>query len=81
MLLSLNMCSPLCPQTYRKYESLQFWAAKAIIGTKKNFFEDPHIAPMLKDYIADVYRLFNVCHHCNKAKLTSENGKPPSCKL
>ncbi|KAI8788254.1 hypothetical protein BgiMline_007572 [Biomphalaria glabrata] len=61
-------------QPYGQYESLQFWAAKAIIGSKHNFFEDPTIVPVLKDYIADIYRLFNICHHCNKACFTNSNG-------
>ncbi|CAL1534030.1 unnamed protein product [Lymnaea stagnalis] len=61
-------------QAYCKHESLQFWAAKAIIGSKLNFFQDPNIVPVLKDYISDIYRLFHICHHCNKACLSNTNG-------
>ncbi|KAK7479458.1 hypothetical protein BaRGS_00029274 [Batillaria attramentaria] len=57
-----------------KEQTLQFWAAKAIIGSKKDFFSDIAIAPVLKDYIADIYPLFNVCHNCNRATLGNTFG-------
>lgn len=57
-----------------KEQSLQFWAAKSIIGSKKDFFSDVAITPVLKDYIADIYSLFNLCHNCNKATLGNAFG-------
>ncbi|ESO94194.1 hypothetical protein LOTGIDRAFT_232454 [Lottia gigantea] len=57
-----------------KYESLQFWAAKAIISSKKDFFNDPSIALVLKDYISDIYNLFNICHNCNTSSLSYKSG-------
>lgn len=59
----------------REPERLQFWAAKAIIGLKLNFYKDRAIAPVLKDYISEIYTLFNVCGYCNSAKLVSQSGK------
>ena len=56
-------------------ETLQFWAAKTIIALKLNFFQDSSVAPVLKDYISEIYMLFNVCGHCNTAKLTNQPGK------
>ncbi|RUS71715.1 hypothetical protein EGW08_020525 [Elysia chlorotica] len=61
-------------QNYSQYESLQFWAAKGIIGQKQNFFQDQNVVPVLKDYIADIYSLFNICHNCNTACLSNRNG-------
>ncbi|BFZ12381.1 hypothetical protein BsWGS_15420 [Bradybaena similaris] len=61
-------------QAYWKHESLQFWAAKAIIGSKRDFFQDPNIAPVLKDYISDIYHHFSICHHCNNACLSNTLG-------
>jgi hypothetical protein len=61
--------------TYREPERLQFWAAKAVIGSKINFYTDPSVAPVLKDYIAEIYTLFNVCGYCNRAKLSVQSGK------
>ena len=58
----------------RDPESLQFWAARTIIGLKLNFYAEPSIAPVLKDYISENYTLFNVCGHCNTAKLSSQPG-------
>ncbi|GFO35550.1 leucine-rich repeat-containing protein 8e [Plakobranchus ocellatus] len=60
-------------QCYSQYESLQFWAAKGIIGQKQNFFQDENVVPVLKDYIADIYHLFNICHNCNTACLSHTN--------
>jgi len=59
----------------RDPERLQFWAAKAVIASKINFFTDTSVAPVLKDYIVDIYTLFNICGHCNGAKLASLKGK------
>ncbi|WAR19521.1 LRC8A-like protein, partial [Mya arenaria] len=39
--------------------SLSFWAAKALVGSKKNFFTDENVAPVLKDYLCGVYDMFN----------------------
>ncbi|BFZ07786.1 hypothetical protein BsWGS_10825 [Bradybaena similaris] len=61
-------------QAYWKHESLQFWAAKAIIGSKQDFLQDPNIIPVLKDYISDIYHLFTVCHHCKNACLSNTLG-------
>lgn len=58
-----------------KDQTLQFWAAKMIIGSKKDFFHDVSVAPVLKDYIADIYHLFNICHHCNKATFGNSYGE------
>jgi len=65
----------MCIYAGRDPESLQFWTAKAIVGSKINFFADPGIAPVLKDYISDVYRLFSVCGYCNTAKPYIQSGK------
>lgn len=63
--------------TPRFPESLQFWAAKSVIGSKLNFFSDCNIAPVLKDFISEVYHMFNICGHCSTAKLSSQSGKNP----
>ncbi|XP_052106698.1 uncharacterized protein LOC127739146 [Mytilus californianus] len=55
-------------------DMLQFLAAKTIIGTRKDFFNDPDVAGILKDYIADIYSLFNVCSHCNGVTRTYLKG-------
>lgn len=54
--------------------SLSFWAAKALIGSKRDFFTDDSVAPVLKDYICDVYEKFNICQNCPTACLTSKPG-------
>jgi Leucine-rich repeat (LRR) protein len=59
----------------REPERLQFWAARAVIATKRNFFSDPAVPPPLRDYIADIYTLFNVCGHCHTAQLASRPGE------
>jgi len=64
--------SSYCPR------SLQFWAAKAIAGSKINFFTSPLVASSLRDYIAEVYSFFNVCGYCNKAVLTHLPGESES---
>ena len=56
-------------------ESMQFWSAKAVIGSKIDFYGDTSVAPMLKDYISEIYTLFNVCGHCSTAKLISQLGE------
>ncbi|GFS20989.1 leucine-rich repeat-containing protein 8A [Elysia marginata] len=61
-------------QSYSQYESLQFWAAKGIIGQKQNFFQDENVVPVLKDFISDIYSLFNICHNCSTACLSHRNG-------
>lgn len=60
----------------RLYEPqrLQFWAARTLIGCKVDFFSDPAVAPGLKDYIASIYSEFNICGHCNTAKLVNQTG-------
>ena len=58
----------------RDPETLQFWAAKAVIGSKINFYSDHCVAPVLKEYISDIYTLFNVCGYCNTAKLICQPG-------
>ena len=59
----------------REPETLQFWAAKAVIGSKINYFTDNAVAPVLKDYIADIYTWFNVCGYCDMTKLCNQPGK------
>ncbi|XP_052768342.1 uncharacterized protein LOC128222068 [Mya arenaria] len=54
--------------------SLSFWAAKALVGSKKNFFTDENVAPVLKDYLCGVYDMFNVCQNCPKACLSNKQG-------
>lgn len=56
-------------------DMLQFLAAKTIIGTRKDFFNDPDVAGILKDYIADIYSLFNVCSHCDGVTRTYLKGR------
>ncbi|KAI0229575.1 hypothetical protein LSAT2_019995 [Lamellibrachia satsuma] len=58
----------------RQPEMLQFWAAQAIIGSKLNFYRDPSVAPVLRDYITSIYTMFNVCVFCNTAKLLNQAG-------
>ncbi|XP_069117472.1 uncharacterized protein [Argopecten irradians] len=55
-------------------QSLQFWAAKAVIGSKIDFYKDPSVALVLKDYISDIYHLFRVCHFCASACLPDQIG-------
>jgi len=61
--------SSYCPRL------LQFWSAKAIAGSKINFFTSPLVASSLRDYISEVYSFFNVCGYCNKAVLTHLPGE------
>lgn len=55
-------------------ETLQFLAAKSIIGTRKDFFNDQDVAGILKDYISDIFALFNVCSRCNSTLRTNLKG-------
>ena len=57
-----------------KTSTLAFWAAKALIGAKTDFFLDDDVAPVLKDYICEVYDQFNVCHNCFSACLVNRPG-------
>ena len=65
----------------RQPESLQFWAVKAVIGLKLNFYSDPCIAPVLKDYVSDIYNMFNVCGYCNAAKMSTQPGKSTTAHI
>ena len=71
-ILKMSGCNDFLP---REPERLQFWAARAVIATKRNFFADPCVAPVLKDYISEIYTLFNVCGYCDTAQLASLPGK------
>lgn len=58
----------------KKLMSLSFWAAKALIGSKKNYFADENVAPVLKDFLCEVYEEFNVCQNCPNAFLIHKPG-------
>ena len=58
----------------RQPETLQFWAAKSLIGSKFDYYKDVCVAPVLKDYISDIYNIFNVCGHCSACKMKSKTG-------
>ena len=58
----------------RQPETLQFWATQAVIGSKVNFYRDPAVAPVLREYITSIYTMFNVCVYCNTAKLLNQAG-------
>lgn len=53
---------------------LQFWAAKAVIAKKVNFFRNPCVPKKLKDYMCEIYSYFNLCAHCETAKLLGGKG-------
>lgn len=55
-------------------ETLQFVSAQCIIGSRKDFYNDPDVAGILKDFISDIYSLFNVCSHCNAVLRTYLKG-------
>ena len=55
--------------------TLQFLAARAMIGSKRDFFHDPFVANILKEYLADIYEMFRICHHCDRACLAIKCGK------
>ena len=59
----------------RQPKQLQFWAARSIIGSGLNFFQDARVAPALKNYISDVYWKFFVCGHCAQANLNFRSGR------
>lgn len=73
--MPVNGSVDVSAKSNRKPLSLSFWAAKALIGSKKNFFTDSDVAPVLKDYICDVYERFNVCQNCPRACLNSSAGR------
>lgn len=56
-------------------ETLEFWAAKSLIGSKVDFYSDNGVAVVIKDYISDIYDNFNICNYCNQACLASHSGK------
>lgn len=55
-------------------DTLQFMAARSIIGSRKDFFNDPDVAGVLKDFISDIFLLFNVCSHCSTVMRTYLKG-------
>ncbi|CAH1792032.1 unnamed protein product [Owenia fusiformis] len=55
-------------------DSMQFWAAKAVLSLKLNFYKDPAVAGVLKDYISDIYSQFNICGYCHSAKRNTRPG-------
>ena len=55
--------------------SLQFWAAKSVIGLKIDFYNNSSIADILKNYLSDLYSKFYLCHHCDQAILRHLPGK------
>lgn len=73
----LSRITPVSGSSYfkpAKLNSLAYWAARTLIGQKKNFFIDESVAPVLKDYICDIYDQFNVCQNCPKACPISHSG-------
>ena len=70
----LETSGSIVDQSQREPESLQFWAAQAIIGLKVNFYSDDSVTPVLKDFISDIYTRFNVCGLCNETRLASKSG-------
>ena len=59
----------------RNPKSLQFWAAKSVIGMKMDFFVDPSVSVILQEYLSDIYYQFKVCHYCNKASFRHQPGE------
>ena len=57
-------------------QTLMFWSARTIIGTKANYFLLPGISESVKDYISDVYSMFNICAACQTANLLNSQGRP-----
>lgn len=55
--------------------SLQFWAAKSVIGLKIDFYNNSSIADILKNYLSELYSKFYLCHHCDQAILRHLPGK------
>lgn len=62
-------------ESERNPRSLQFWAAKTVIGMKIDFFEDPSISVILQEYLSEIYHQFKVCHYCNSASFRYQPGK------
>lgn len=62
-------------ESERNPSSLQFWAAKTVIGMKIDFFEDPSISVILQEYLSEIYHQFKVCHYCNSASFRYQPGK------
>ncbi|KAK3591803.1 hypothetical protein CHS0354_007655 [Potamilus streckersoni] len=58
----------------RQQHTLQFLAAQCVIGSKKDFFSDPSVAPVLKDFICSIYDKFSICHFCEKAVYMGDPG-------
>ena len=65
----------------RNPKSLQFWAAKSVIGMKMDFFVDPSVSVILQEYLSDIYYQFKVCHYCNKASFRHQPGEIIVTKL
>lgn len=61
-------------QPIKDPERLQFWAAKAVIGSKIDYYADPSVAKVLEGYISEIYPRFNICGYCNTAKLRTQAG-------
>lgn len=61
-------------ESERNPRSLQFWAAKTVIGMKIDFFEDPSISVILQEYLSEIYHQFKVCHYCNSASFRYQPG-------
>ena len=59
----------------RDPEALQYWAARAVIGLKLDFFSHPFIATTLRNYIARVYTQFNICGFCDRAECVTQPGR------
>lgn len=55
-------------------QSLQFWAARSIISSKANYFLLDNISEAAKDYISNVYKMFNMCSACHTASLLHAQG-------
>ncbi|XP_074662739.1 uncharacterized protein LOC141915194 [Tubulanus polymorphus] len=54
--------------------TLQFLAAKSVITSKWNFFCNDDVPSLLKDYLSDIYALFNICENCNSATFFNQPG-------
>lgn len=55
-------------------ETLEMLTVQAVIASKQNFFEPGYLPVVLQDYIAAVYRQYDVCGYCNTAKHHSQGG-------
>ena len=72
---------PLPPQSqpnmrsgFWQPHSLQFCTTQAVVASKMDYFNDPRVGPLIKDYITEHYNKFNVCGRCNTAKLLCQPG-------